>query len=101
MLNNLTKFWMEAKNETVTIKSVTMICSVIGFTVTMLIGFSRIVDGAVEKGVSNAVETIHLKQNITDQRQDNRIEAVSNETKSNKIEIEKIKDYVYIERSRK
>lgn len=96
----LIKILMEANKETVTIKTVTMICSVVVFTVGMLIGFNKIVDGSVEKGVANAIEKIHLKQTIIDQRQDNFMEGINNETKYNTREIEKIKEFVYIDRSK-
>ena len=91
----------ETSKETVKIGTVTMLCSVVVFTVSMLIGFNKIVDSSVEKGVANAIEKIHLKQTITDQRQDNIIEGISNETKSNTREIEKIKEFVYTGESRK
>lgn len=92
---------MESNKETVKIGTVTMICSVVVFTVGILIGFNEIVDASVEKGVTNAIEKIHLKQSITDQRQDNLIEGINNETKHNTREIEKIKEYVYTGQSRK
>lgn len=86
---------MESNKETVKIGTVTMIISVIIFTVSMLIGFNKIVDASVEKGVSNAIEKMHLNQTIIDQRQDNFINSVNSETKSNTKEIEKIKDFIY------
>ena len=81
MIFNLAKILMEARDQTVTIKSLSFFLGLIVFGVSLVLSLNGIIKSAVDKGVSDAIEKVGLKieinkaeQKAIDAKQDNKID---------------------------